>query len=147
MAELKTKAGDGDVEAWLAAIADPARQADCRAVVKLMGEVTGEAPRLWGPTIAGFGRYTYRYETGRTGDWFLTGVAPRKQALTLYVMDGFAERDALMGRLGKHTTGKACLYIKRLSDVDGAVLREILERSVAALREKYPSSADSGAAD
>jgi hypothetical protein len=139
MSELKTQPHDGSVDAFLDGIEPEGRREDCRAVAQLMREVTGEEPVLWGPSIVGFGSYHYRYESGREGDWFLTGFAPRKQALTLYIMAGFPRFDELMERLGKYKTGKSCLYVKRLDDLDLDVLRELVTRSVEHMRATYPS--------
>ncbi len=100
-----------------------------------MREITGDEPAMWGPSMVGFGRYHYKYASGREGDWFVAGFSPRKQNLTLYIMSGFSGYDELMARLGKHTTGKSCLYIKRLEDVDLAVLEELIRRSVAHVRK------------
>lgn len=139
MSELKTQPQDGSVEAFLDGIENEGRREDCRAVAQLMREVTGEDPVLWGPSIVGFGSYHYRYESGREGDWFLTGFAPRKTALTLYIMAGFPRFDELMERLGRYRTGKSCLYVNRLDDVDLDVLRELVTRSVEHMRAAYPS--------
>lgn len=139
MAELKTKAHDASVEAFLDAVADERRRADGRAVLELMREVTGEEPKMWGPSIVGFGTYHYRYASGHEGDSCLTGFSPRKAALTLYVMPGFARFDEILGRLGKFKAGKGCLYLKRLADVDLAVLRELVAASVAHLRAEWPA--------
>ena len=103
-----------------------------------MAEITGAGGVMWGSSIVGFGSYHYRYASGREGDFFEAGFSPRKRALTIYVMAGFAEYEDLLARLGKHSTGKLCLYVKRLTDVDLAVLREMLTRSVAFIRAKYP---------
>lgn len=137
MAELKTRAGDEDVDAFLAGIEDESRREDCRAVVSLMREVTGEEPRLWSGGMIGFGSYHYRYESGREGDWFLTGVSPRKQNLTLYILPGHERYPDLMERLGRCKTGKSCIYVKTLEDIDTAVLRELVARSVEHLRRTY----------
>lgn len=137
MAELKTRENDGDVEAFLASVENEKRRSDCRAVMDLMREVTGEAPRMWGDSIIGFGRYHYVYDSGREGAWFLTGVSPRKQNLSVYIMAGFDRYEELMAKLGKHQTGKSCLYINRLDDVDSAVLRELVAASVRHTRERY----------
>jgi len=94
-----------------------------------MTDVTGEEPKMWGDSIVGFGEYTYNYESGRSGQWMATGFAPRAQALTLYIMPGFDRYSELLGKLGKHKTGKSCLYIKKLSDVDRGILRELVDRS------------------
>ena len=135
MAELKTKRTRESVQAFIAGIEDESRRADARAVLKIMREATGEKPQMWGPSIVGFGSYHFKYESGREGDWFLTGFSPRKQALTIYIMAGFAKYESLMAKLGKHTTGKSCLYIKKLADVDPSVLRKLIEQSVAHLRK------------
>jgi hypothetical protein len=137
MAELKTKPTDTSVETLLGAIPDDARRQDCRTVLGLMREVTQCEPRVWGSTMIGFGTYHYRYASGREGDWFLTGFAPRKQDLTLYIMAGFDRYDALLSKLGKYRTGKSCLYVKRLADVDLAVLRELVAASVAHTKQQY----------
>ena len=133
----KTIETDGDVEAFLDAIADPRRKEETRAVVGMMADITGEPPRLWG-SIVGFGSYRYRYDSGREGDSFMTGVAPRKQALTVYVMPGFELIESHLERLGPHSTGKSCLYIKRLDKVDMAVLRDLIAVSHAAMKDRYP---------
>ena len=135
MAELKTKANDGDVEAFLASVEDDGRRQDARDVLALMADVTGEEPRMWGDSIVGFGTYTYRYASGRTGEWMATGFSPRKQALTLYIMSGFEGYDAFMDRLGTYKTGKSCLYVKRLDDVDLEVLRALIAASVESIQE------------
>ncbi|MET0438931.1 MAG: DUF1801 domain-containing protein [Devosia sp.] len=141
MAEQKTRAGTGDVAAFLAAIEDEAKRTDALALVSLMAEVSGEPAVLWG-TMVGFGQYHYRYETGHEGDSFLVGFAPRKAEFSIYLMgtylpDVAEKREALLARLGKHRMGKACLYVKRLSDVDLGVLRELAEMSVVELRKTY----------
>jgi hypothetical protein len=122
------------VEKFLAAVPDETRRADAAVVARLMEEVTGQPPVLWGTSMVGFGHYHYRYESGREGDSPVVGFSPRKAQLVLYLMNGFESYGELLGRLGRHSTGKSCLYIKRLSDVDLAVLRELIERSVAWLR-------------
>jgi len=138
MTELKTTETEASVDRFLDSIEDPARQADCRAAVAMMEEVTGERPKMWGASIIGFGRYHYRYDSGREGDWFLTGLSPRKQSLTLYVMAGFDEYEELLARLGKHKTGRSCLYVKRLADLDPEVLRRLVALSVDEMRRRYP---------
>jgi hypothetical protein len=133
MAELKTKPTGASVAAFLDAIPDEARRADCRRVVEIMRKATGAEPRMWGAGIVGFGRHRYQGASG-VAEWFLTGFSPRKQNLTLYVMAGFDRYPALMRTLGTHKTGKSCLYLKRLADVDLGVLTELIEASVAHLR-------------
>ena len=129
MAEPKTQPTDASVDGFLASIDDETRRRDCEALRDLMREVTGEEPKMWGLSMVGFGTYHYRYATGREGDWPLTGFSPRKRDLTVYVMAGFDRYEELMARLGKHSTGKSCLYLKRLDDVDLDVLRELVARS------------------
>jgi hypothetical protein len=127
MAELKTSRNEASAAEFLAAVADPRRRADAQAVCALMTEVTGEQPTMWGGSIVGFGAYHYRYASGREGDWPAVGFSPRKQALTIYLSEGFEAYDDLLARLGPHSTGKSCLYIKRLSDVDEEALRSLVE--------------------
>ena len=129
MAELKTKKNGADVAAFLDGIENEKRREDCRAVAALMADVTGEPPAMWGDSIIGFGSYHYRYPTGREGDWMATGVSPRKRNLTVYVMTGFPRHEALMKKLGRYTTGKSCLHIRKLEDVDTGVLRELVRES------------------
>ena len=133
MSEAKTRPTGVAVDAFLAGLPEP-QQADSRALIALMREVTGEEPRMWGPSIVGFGSYHYRYATGREGDAPLTSFSPRKQNLTVYLSYGFEEQEELLARLGKHKLGKACLYVKRLADVDQAALRELVQQSVDELR-------------
>ncbi len=136
MAEPKTKKTDASVAAFLDAVADPGRREDARAVLALMKRITGEEPKMWGPSIVGFGSYTYTYASGQTGDWPIAAFSPRKQALTLYLMPGFEKDADLMKRLGKHRTGKSCLYLNRLADVDAGVLEELVRRSVERMRNR-----------
>ena len=146
MAELKTKLNNASVGDFLDAIKDEARRADCKAVAKLMQKVTGEKPKMWGTSIVGFGTYRYVYASGRAGDWMVTGFSPRAQALTLYIMSGFDGEPALMAKLGKFKTGKSCLYLKSLADVDMKLLEQLITRSVAHVRRKYPAGAAAEAA-
>jgi hypothetical protein len=132
----KTKPTKVSVAAFIKAISDPIRQADARALVKLMQAASGEKPKMWGPSIIGFGSHHYVYASGREGDMPLVGFSPRKAAIVLYVNRGFPGFDALLARLGRHTTGGGCLYVKRLADLDQKVLAEIVAKSVAALRAK-----------
>ena len=138
MAELKTKENDGDVDAFLAAVENDIRREDCLTVRAMMQRVTGMAPKMWGDSIVGFDRYHYKYDSGREGDFFITGFSPRKAALTIYIMPGYGMFDAEMERLGKFKTGRSCLYIKKLTDIDLDLLEEILAKSVVWMREKYP---------
>jgi len=134
MAELKTKKNDKEVSTFLNSLEDAKKRQDCEALLRLMQEETGEPPAMWGESIVGFGEYHYHYASGREGDWFLTGFSPRKQNLTVYIMAGFDAYEALMKRLGKYKTGKSCLYIKRLEDVDPKVLRELVRQSADHVR-------------
>lgn len=139
MAQLKTQPNNQNVETYLNSIEPQQRQEDCFTILKLMQEVTGETPQMWGSSIIGFGRYHYKYASGREGDWFVTGFASRSKNITLYIMADFDDYDELMRKLGKHTTGKSCLYIKKLEDVDQDVLRELVKQSVDYMAEMYPA--------
>lgn len=141
MAELKTQPHAGDVQVYLDSLESAQQRADSYALVDLMRDVTGAEPAMWGDSIVGFGRYRYRYASGREGEWFLVGFAPRKRNMTLYIVAGFDNYADLLAQLGKHTTGKSCLYIKQLADVDTAVLRELVEQSTEHIaRTNNPSS-------
>jgi hypothetical protein len=137
MADNKTKPTKVSVAAFIDALTDQTSRADAKALVKLMQSATGEKPKMWGPSIIGFGSYHYTYETGREGDMPLAGFSPRKAAIVLYGMMRSGEAEALLGKLGKHTTGKGCLYIKRLADVDRKVLETLVARSVSTLRARH----------
>lgn len=136
MAELKTKLNDASVQGFLAK-AEPRRRADCETVMALMQKVTRAPAKMWGTAIVGFGSYTYTYANGRTGDWPLVGFSPRKQNLTLYIMSGFSEYEGLMARLGKYKTGKSCLYVRSLDDIDLKVLEQLVKASVKHMKAKY----------
>jgi hypothetical protein len=140
MAELKTTETEASVAAFLATVADAQRREDCRRVLEIMRSATGVEPKMWGDSIVGFGSYHYRYESGREGDWFVTGFSPRKSSLTLYIMAGFDRYEALLSRLGKHSTGKSCLYIRRLADVDEAALRQLVAASVQHMRATHDAT-------
>lgn len=129
MAEAKTKATAESVDGFLDRVPDEARRKDCQTLVRLMRAATGEAPVMWGSSIVGFGRYRYKYASGHEGEWPIIGFAPRKNDLTLYIMPGFEPFADLMARLGKYKTGKSCLYVKKLADVDQAVLKQLLAES------------------
>lgn len=136
MAELKTKMNDASVQAFLEGVEPESRRQDCFRVMGIMKEISGEAPKMWGDSIVGFGQNHYKYASGREGDWFQIGFSPRKQNLTLYVMTGYEGYEDLLERLGKYKTGVSCLYLKRLDDVDESVLKEILRRTVDRLSKK-----------
>ena len=139
MAELKTKQTEASVEKYLDSIEDPRRRADCAAISALMKKVTKCEPKMWGPSIVGFGSYHYRYESGHEGDACLAGFASRKPEIVVYIADGFESREELLQQLGKHRTGKACLYIKRLSDIDVGVLEKLIRASTAEARRRSPA--------
>ena len=137
MAANKTRPTSGSVSAFMAAIGDPRMRADARKVAAVMRRATGKRARMWGPSMVGYGSYHYRYESGREGDFMITGFSPRKQALTVYIMPGFSGFGKLMSKLGKYKTGKSCLYIKRLDDVDETVLEQLIRESVDYMRAHY----------
>ena len=130
MAELKTKPTNSSVKAFIDAIPDDTRRRECRTVIGIMKAATGAAPKMWGTSIVGFGDQHLRYESGRELDWFLAGFSPRKGQLTLYLSSGFDRRESILKRLGRYRTGKSCLYLKKLSDVDLDVLKELVEDTV-----------------
>ena len=136
MADNKTKPTKLSVEAFIDALTDPTRRADAKALVRLLQDAAGEEPKMWGPSIIGFGSYHYKYDSGREGDMPLIGFSPRKAATVLYIMAGLRDSEALLEKLGKHTTGKGCLYIKKLADVDQKVLEALVAKSVAAMRAR-----------
>jgi hypothetical protein len=133
--ELKTKLNDASVEDFINAVEDETIRADCFEIAKLMKQVTKAEPKMWGSSIVGFGSYHYKGASGREGDWMLVGFSPRKQNLTLYIMAGFDRYDQLMKKLGKFSTGKSCLYIKKLADVDKKVLKELVGESVQYMKK------------
>lgn len=135
MAELKTKPTDQKVETFLDGIPDAERRRDCFTLLELMKRATKSEPKMWGPSIVGFGSHHYKYDSGREGDWMLTGFSPRKQNLTVYIMTGFDQAGELLARLGKHTIGKSCLYLKRLADIDLPTLETLIEQSVRHLKK------------
>jgi hypothetical protein len=139
MAENKTKPTKLSVAAFIDTLPDPARRADSEALLKLIQTAVGEKPKMWGPSIIGFGSAHYKYESGREGDMPLIAFSPRKSATVLYGMIGFSEAAALLAKLGKHTTGKGCLYIKKLADVDQHVLEALMVKSLVAKRTQPPS--------
>jgi hypothetical protein len=129
MSDNKTTPNDQDVEEFLNAIEDERKRKDSFTILELMKQASGMEPKMWGSSIVGFGSYHYKYESGREGDAILAGFSPRKQNLTLYGMGGFEQFDDMLNKLGKHTTGKGCLYIKRLDDVDLPTLKSLIEQS------------------
>lgn len=137
MAENKTKPTKVPVAAFLKTVGDEEKRRDAAALVKLMGRITGEKGVMWGPSIVGFGKVHYKYASGREGDMGLTGFSPRKGALTIYIVPGFTAYKRILARLGKFRTGKSCLYVKRLSDIDMGTLEELIAASVTHMRRKY----------
>jgi hypothetical protein len=137
MAEIKTKETAVDVDDFIANIDDERKRDDARTIVRMMSQITGEPPRMWGPSIIGFGYYYYKYDSGHEGLLCMAGFSPRKAALTLYIGADFPAYEGLASKLGKHTQSKGCLYIKRLDDVDVDVLEKLIEESVADTKRKY----------
>jgi len=135
MTELKTKPTDKNVKEFLNRVENPRRRDDSFKVLKLMREITQEEPIMWGDSIVGFGSYHYKYASGREADWLQIGFSPRKQALTVYIMDGFEKYENLLKKLGKYKTGKSCLYINKLEDVNIPVLKELMSESVEHIRK------------
>jgi hypothetical protein len=136
---LKTQPTKSSVPAFLAGIENPEKRKDCQHLCKIMEEITGAKPVMWGESIVGFGSYHYTYKSGREGDWFLTGFSPRKQNLTIYIMNGFDHYEDYLEKLGKVKTSVSCLYIKKLSDVDKNVLHNLIADSVGFLQNRYNS--------
>ena len=145
-AEAKTKPTKEKVKDFLNKVPDAARREDCFAVAKMMEDITGEKPRMWGPSIVGFGTYHYKYASGHEGEWPVAAFSPRKTDLTLYLMPGYENRAELMSQLGKHKTGKSCLYIKRLSDIHIPTLKKLIKASVKDLKAYTKAQAASAKA-
>jgi hypothetical protein len=141
MAENKTKPTQISVTAFIDALTDEARRADAKALLKLMQRATGEKAKMWGPSIIGFGTHHFKYESGREGDMPVTAFSPRKAATVMYGLRGSSRSEALLAKLGKHSTGKGCLYIKKLADVDSKVLESLVSDAVTANRAQRPSKA------
>jgi hypothetical protein len=139
MAETKTKPTAVSVDDYIDAVDDERKRDDSRVLVKIMSKIAGAKPKMWGPSIIGFGTYHYKYDSGHEGDAPVAGFSPRKAALTVYIMRGFAKDDDLIAKLGKHKATKGCLYIKKLDDVDVKVLEELVKQSVAFVKKTYPS--------
>ena len=138
MSSNKTVETDASVENFINAVDNEQKRQDSWDLVALMSKITGAPAKMWGKSLVGFGQYHYKYASGREGDFFLTGFSPRKTALTIYVMPGFADYEKQMARLGPHKTGKSCLYLKNLDEVDREVLEEMINDSVKVMRERYP---------
>jgi hypothetical protein len=140
MAEVKTKPTKQSVAAFLKTVTDSQKREDTEAVISLMRDATKYEPVIWGTNIIGFGTYTYKYASGREGDWPIIGLSPRKQNLTLYLMAGHSESKDLLAKLGKHSTGGSCLYIKRLADIDMPTLKALIKRAVATMKKRHKTA-------
>lgn len=134
----KTVATEASVESYLSAIEPAQKQEDCRAICALMERLSGHPPKMWGPSIVGFGQYHYKYESGREGDFLRIGFAARAQNISIYLLPGYEDLSDELSRLGKHKKGKSCLYINKLSDIDMNVLEEMIVKDLAIMQEKYP---------
>jgi len=137
MAEPKTKKSKASVAAFLNAIEDKQKKSDAKKIAAMMRKATGSRARMWGTSMVGYGSYHYTYASGREGDWMLVGFSPRKQNLVVYIMPGFKDFAVLMKKLGKYKTGKSCLYINKLEDVDESILQKLINRSVILMRKRY----------
>ena len=137
MAENKTKPTDIDPVDFIGSVEHDTRREDAETLLELMSKLTGYEPKMWGPSIIGFGRYHYEYESGRAGDWMMVGFSPRKASQVIYLMPGYLDLDDQLSRLGKHKIGKSCLYINKLADVDLAVLEEMVQHAIDVLNENY----------
>ena len=135
-ADLKTKPTSADVEKFINSVENKKRKEDALEILDIMKIITKEEPKIWGPSIIGFGSYHYKYESGREGDWFVVGFSPRKANLALYIMSGFNEYDELLPKLGKYKTGVSCLYINKLIDVDLTILKKLISLSVKKIKSK-----------
>jgi hypothetical protein len=143
LAETKTKPTDASIDEYLASRASPEQFADCKAIMAICKRVTKQEPKMWGPSIVGYGSYTYRYESGHSGQAALTGFAIRGKELVVYLVADGAEQAELLTKLGKHRMGKSCLYFKRLADLDAEVLEALVAGSVAEVKRRYPTGGDS----
>lgn len=136
MSDLKTKRNKKNAVDFIKCVEDDVRREDARRILTIMQGITGEKPAMWGDSIVGFGSYRYRYDSGREGEWFLTGFSPRKANLVLYLMSGFSQLQHYLDHLGKHKTGKSCLYITRLENIDLDVLESMIRKSIEIVRER-----------
>ena len=137
MAELKTKPTGGDVEAFIDTVESEQKRDDARELLKIMKEITGDAPTMWGTSIIGFGKYHFRYESGREGDWMVAGFSPRKQNLTIYMMGGLENQEELLSKVGKAKHSVGCLYVKKLEDIDLNVLSDMIKLSITTVKNRY----------
>ena len=138
MSDLKTKQNENSVDDFISNIEDPEKKRASRQILEILKNISKKKPKMWGDSIIGFGNYHYKYATGREGDWMRIAFSPRKQNLTLYIMDGFDEYCELLEKLGKYKTGKSCLYIKKLQDIDINILKELVKKSLLNMEKLYP---------
>ena len=138
--ENKTQPTEQSVESFLDSVEDERKRVDSYTLLELIGEITGDKPVMWGSSIVGFGTYHYKYASGREGEFMVTGFSPRKRNLTIYIMPGFDQYEQMLSRLGKYKTGRSCLYVNKLADIDLDVLRELITADVKHMREKYQTS-------
>ncbi|MEO9871071.1 DUF1801 domain-containing protein [Ekhidna sp.] len=137
MAELKTQPTLLNVDEFIDSVEPEWKRDDARKVLELTKKITGKLPTMWGNSIIGFGRYHYKYKSGREGDWFLAGFSPRKQSMTIYITGGFEGQEDLLEKLGKHKKSVGCLYVKKLTDIDMKVLEQMILKSIAKLKKRY----------
>ena len=137
MSDAKTAQTGASVSEFLATIEDRQQRADCRAIARMIREATGKRPRMWGSSIVGYDRYDYAYASGRKGSWPICAYSPRARNISVYIMPGFSKFGPLLKKLGKHKTGKSCLYINKLADVDSDVLAQLIDASVKEMRRRY----------
>ena len=140
MAEMKTKPTGASVDAYLASKASPEQLKDCKAIMAICKRVTKQQAKMWGPSIVGYGSYSYKYDSGHSGEMCLTGLAVRGKDLVVYILQNNPEQAALLARLGKHKMGKSCLYIRRMADIDAEVLEALIAGSIAETRRRYPGN-------
>jgi len=140
LSELKTKVNDASVQKFLEGVDNESKRKDCEEILTMMQEATGCEPKMWGASMIGFGSYHYKYDSGREGDFMLVGFAPRKSNISVYIIPGFSDYESELEKLGKHKTGKSCLYINKLEEVDKNVLQHLISDSVVRMRKKYPDS-------
>jgi hypothetical protein len=140
MSQNKTRPTEVSPADFIASVDHPVRRADAETLLEMMTRITGEQPKMWGPSIIGFGQYHYRYDSGREGDFMRTGFSPRKSNMVVYILPGYTDFSAILDRLGKHKLGKSCLYINKLDDVDLDVLEELIRAGLADMAEKYPET-------
>ena len=138
MSDLKTKQNENSVDDFIKKIEDPKKLKESKQILKILKDISKKTPRMWGDSIIGFGKYHYKYASGREGDWMRIAFSPRKQNLTLYIMDGFDNYGEILEKLGKFKTGKSCLYIKKLQDIDIKILKELVKKSLLNMDKLYP---------